>query len=170
MDTVLKNVEPEDIHENPFELIGDEWMLITAGPVEAFNTMTASWGALGVLWNKEVAFCVVRPVRYTYEFMERSNTFTLLFFDSDYRTALELCGSRSGRDIDKAKEAGLTPVAGELDGTTTFAEARMVLECRKIYYTDIDPARFLDPGIDNNYPQKDYHRMYVGEIVNCRTR
>ncbi len=167
MNAGFKNMQPEDIHENVFELIGDDWMLITAGPPEDFNTMTASWGGMGVLWNKEVCFCVIRPGRYTYQFMEKNDTFTLSFFAEDYRKSLEICGTKSGRDIDKAKEAGLTPVPGSLPATTTFAEARLVIECKKIYYQDIDPSNFLDPGIDNNYPQKDYHRMYVGEIANC---
>ena len=167
---MLKSIKPEDMPDNPFELIGPDWMLITAGPSDGYNTMTASWGGLGVLWNKKVCFCVIRPCRYTYEFIEKSDTFTLSFFDDRHRHALEICGTKSGRDIDKAAATGLTPIPGKLAGTTTFAEARMVLECRKIYYQDLDPTHFLDPAIEGNYPLKDYHRMYVGEIVNCMVR
>lgn len=170
MHSDFKPMEPEHIDSNVFELIGDDWMLITAGPPDNYNTMTASWGGFGVLWNKEVCFCVIRPVRYTYEFMERSDVFTLSFFDHDYREALQLCGSKSGRDIDKAAATGLTPIPGSTPGTTTFAQAHMVIECRKIYYQDLDPEHFLEPGIHNNYPQKDYHRMYIGEIVSCMTK
>lgn len=167
MKDIFTRVDPADIGDNPFKLIGADWMLLTAGPTTAYNTMTASWGGVGVLWNKNVAWCVVRPVRYTYEFMEKADTFTLTFFEEKYREALLLCGSKSGRDIDKAAATGLTPISGELGGATTFKQARLVIECRKLYFHDVDPGNFIDPAIDKNYPEKDYHRMYVGEIVNC---
>lgn len=164
---MFKKLKPEEMPDNPFKLIGSDWMLIAAGPPEAHNMMTASWGGLGVLWNKNVCFCVIRPHRYTYEFVEKAEGFTLSFLGEEYREALQLCGTKSGREIDKTEATGLTPTAGSLPGTTYFAEARMVLECRKIYFQDIDPEHFLDPSIQGNYPQRDYHRMYVGEIVNC---
>lgn len=160
----FRTIEPESIQDNPFKLVGADWMLITAGPIEAYNTMTASWGGMGVLWNKNVCWCVVRPVRYTYDFIEKAETFTLSFFDEKYREALKLCGTESGRDVDKAAKTGLTPVAGSLAGTTYFEQARLVLECKKIYTQDLDPKRFLDPVIERLYPEKDYHRMYFGEI------
>ena len=166
----MRNITPEEITDNTFKLVGKDWMLITAGSPDSYNTMTASWGGVGVLWNKNIAWCVVRPGRYTYGFMEKAESFTLTFFDEEYRDALMLCGTKSGRDTDKAAETGLIPVAGELDGTTTFEQARMVLECRKLYFQDIDPANFVDASINGNYPDKDYHRMYVGEIVNCRVK
>jgi flavin reductase (DIM6/NTAB) family NADH-FMN oxidoreductase RutF len=140
-------------------------MLITAGEPGAFNTMTASWGGLGVLWERKVAFCFIRPTRYTYEFVERSGNFTLSFFEERYRKALSFCGSRSGRDADKVKGAGLTPVHEA--GFVYFSEARLVLACRKLSFQDVGPDRFLDPTIGDLYPQKDYHRMYVGEIITC---
>jgi len=162
----FQNIKPEQITDNAFKLIGTDWMLITAGTKEKFNTMTASWGGLGILWGKKIAFCVVRPQRYTYEFIESSKNFTLSFFNDEYREALNLCGKKSGRDIDKAVEAGITPI--ELSqGAVSFEEARLVLECRKLYFQDIDPNHFIDLDLDKNYPNKDYHRMYVGEIVNC---
>lgn len=162
----FQNIKPEQITDNTFKLIGNDWMLITAGTREKFNTMTASWGGLGILWGKKVAFCFIRPQRYTYEFIENSSTFTLSFFTNEYREALNLCGKKSGREIDKAAEAGITPI--ELDnGGISFEEARLVLECRKLYYQDINPENFVDPDLDKNYSNKDYHRMYVGEIVNC---
>jgi len=164
---IHRSIGPEGITDNVFKLIGSEWMLITAGPPEAHNTMTASWGGFGVLWSKNICWCVIRPVRYTYEFMEKAESFTLSFFDEKHRGALEFCGSHSGRDVDKAATTGLTPIAGTLPGTTRFAEARLVIECRKIYFQDLDPTHFLDASIDGNYPNKDYHRMYVGEVVNC---
>jgi flavin reductase (DIM6/NTAB) family NADH-FMN oxidoreductase RutF len=161
----FSEIRAELLTDNPFKLIGKDWMLITAGAPEKFNTMTASWGGLGVLWERTVAFCFIRPTRYTYEFVERSRTFTLSFFEEKHRKALSFCGSHSGRDRDKIREAGLTPVKDE--GYVYFKEARLVLACRKLYFQDISPDRFLEEKISDLYPQKDYHRMYVGEIVQC---
>jgi len=158
---------PEQLDENAIKLIGSDWMLITAGRMDSFNTMTASWGGLGVLWNKNVCYLVIRPHRYTYEFMEKSQYFTLSFFDRDYRKALQFCGTKSGRDVDKVKETGLTPVRTGC-GAVYFDEARIVMECRKIYFQDIDPAGFVDPTIAENYPEKDYHRLYV--VMKCWVR
>jgi flavin reductase (DIM6/NTAB) family NADH-FMN oxidoreductase RutF len=160
------NISPTLITDNPFQLIDKEWMLITAGKPESFNTMTASWGGFGILWNKPVVFCFVRPVRYTYQFMEESDFFTATFFDRKYRKALNFCGANSGRDIDKMAATGLTPLASA-HGSVYFEQARLVLECRKLYFSDIDPEHFSDPAINNNYPFADYHRMYIGEILNC---
>lgn len=162
-------MDPAQIEDNVFKLIGNDWMLITAGNPEKFNMMTASWGGMGVLWGKQVCFCFVRPQRYTYEFMEREDHFTLTFFTEEYRKALNLCGSKSGREMDKAAAAGLTPVAGE-KGSVYFREARLVLECKKLYYQDLNPEHFLDISIERNYPGKDYHRMYIGEIIGCKSR
>jgi len=162
----FKEINPGQIKDNVFKLIGSDWMLITAGTIDFFNMMTASWGGLGVLWNKNVCFCFIRPGRYTYGFMERADHFTLSFFEEKYRNVLDLCGSKSGRDVNKVKATGLTPVKGET-GAVHFNEARLVLECKKIYFQDIDPKHFLQNDIAGNYPQKDYHRMYAGEIVSC---
>lgn len=167
---MLTVIRPEEISENLFKLVSQDWMLITAGPPENHNTMTASWGGFGVMWGRNVSFCALRPQRYTLEFMERSENFTLSFFSERYRPALEFCGNRSGRDVDKAKATGLTPVAGVLPDSTHFAEARLVIACRKIYAQDIDPTRFLDPSIEENYPSRDYHRIVVGEIVEVGRR
>ena len=160
----FKEIKPEDIKDNPFKLIGNDWMLITAGDRKSFNTMTASWGGLGVLWDKNVAFCFIRPTRYTFEFMNQSETFTLSFFSEEYRSVLTYCGSHSGRHINKMEKCGITPVAGSFN-SVHFAEARLVLECRKIYFSDINPGAFLAQTLVDVYPEKDYHRMYVGEIL-----
>jgi flavin reductase (DIM6/NTAB) family NADH-FMN oxidoreductase RutF len=160
----FKEIPPDQIPDNPVKLIGSDWMLITAGTPESFNTMTASWGGLGVLWDKPVVFCFVRPTRYTYEFMEKSAAFTLSFLPRDYRRVLEFCGSHSGRHVDKIARCGITPVKGALD-TVHFAEARLVIECRKLYYQDINPGAFLAQTLTDVYPERDYHRMYVGEMV-----
>lgn len=125
-------------------------------------------GYPGVLWNKPIAVIFVRPTRHTYKFANKYDYFTLSFFSEKHRPALKFCGSHSGRDCDKAREAGLT--AGFTPrGNVYFKEARMVLECKKIYFDDLDPKRFLDPGTEKNYPQKDYHRFYVGEVRNIFT-
>lgn len=166
MASEFKNIDPEQIGDNVFQLIGKDWMLITAGKSDSFNTMTASWGGLGILWHKAVAFCFVRPNRHTYGFMKKCEFFSLSVYPEKYRKMLEICGTKSGRNIDKVKETGLTPLTG-VTGAVYFEQARLVLECRKIYFHDIDSQKFLDTDIHKNYPIKDYHRMYVGEILNC---
>lgn len=169
MPDVFTAIAPTALRDNPFRLIGRDWMLITAGAGTAFNTMTASWGGLGVLWDKNVAFCFVRPTRYTFEFMERAETFSLSFFPEQYRKVLSYCGSHSGKHVDKVRHCGITPVKGSIDDVY-FAEARLVLECRKIYYTDVNPSAFLAQTLCDIYPEHDYHRMYVGEIAKVLTR
>ena len=166
MSKMLLPTDVTVIKDNVFKLIASDWMLITAGTMESFNTMTANWGAFGELWHKKVCFCFVRPTRYTYKFMEREDVFTLSFFDETHRKALDYCGAHSGKDVDKIAETGLTPVANE-SGGVYFEEARIVLVCRTVYFHDINPAHFLDPKIDEVYPKKDYHRMYVGEVIRC---
>jgi flavin reductase (DIM6/NTAB) family NADH-FMN oxidoreductase RutF len=165
----LKEIKPEAIKDNPFCAIGQEWMLITAGDKLKFNMMTASWGGWGVLWHRPICFCVVRPGRYTYEFMEKATHFTFSYFGKKYKKALEFCGTKSGRDVDKVKATGLTP-AEDKKGCMYFKEARLVIMLKKIYFQQIDPERFLDPKINENYPKKDYHRMYVGEVIKCLAR
>ena len=165
---MLKKIDPRKLKLNPFTLMEDEWFLLTAGKKGDYNTMTCGWGALGYLWNKPIAVVFVRPTRHTYKFANKHDGFTLSFFGAKCRQALKICGSRSGRDCDKVKESGLTP-AFTAKGNVYFKEARMVMECRKIYFDDLDPKRFLDPETGKSYPKKDYHRMYVGEIRNILT-
>lgn len=164
--TGYKEIKSEDLNENPFRLIGRDWMLITAGDLTSYNTMTASWGGFGVLWHKNVSFVFIRPTRYTYEFVEKADIFTLSFFYESHREALKICGSKSGRDVDKVSEAELSPFETPA-GSVSFNEARLIIECRNIYSQDINPELFLDPDIDKNYPKRDYHRMYAGEILSC---
>ena len=158
-----RKIELQDLNLNPFTRIGKDWLLITAGTKEHYNTMTASWGGVGVLWNKNVATIYIRPQRYTKEFVDANDTFSLTFFDETYKKALSFCGSKSGRDYDKAKETGLTPDFSY--AAPTFAEGNLVFICKKIHSQEIDPACFLDADIEKNYPQKDYHTMYIGEIL-----
>jgi len=159
-------INPELISDNPFKLINNDWMLITAGDMQSFNTMTASWGGMGILWNKKVVFCFIRPTQYTFQFMEKTKHFTLSFFSEQYREALNFCGTKSGKNTDKMKHTGLTPIKSD-NGSVYFKEARMVLECKKIYSDPLKHERFLDVAIEKNYPAKDYHTLYIGEITTC---
>ena len=162
----FREIHPESVSRSPIDMIGRDWMLITSGSMDSYNTMTASWGGMGFLWNRPVVFCFVRPERYTYGFMEKNELFTLSFFEEKYREALNFCGAKSGRDHNKAAEAGLSPRV-TADGTVFFDESVLYYECRKIYFHDLDRSRFLDPSIEKNYQNTGLHRMYVGEIVHC---
>lgn len=162
----MKKIHIKELKGNAVSLFDDKWCLITAGNGESYNTMTASWGAMGELWSKDVCFCFIRPQRYTYEFTEKNELFTLSFFGEEYRKALSFCGRNSGRDCDKAKETGLTPI--EVDGSVSFEESEIIIVLKKVAYQDIKPEGFIDESIDEkNYPKKDYHRMYIGEVVSC---
>lgn len=165
----FRAVLPEEMQENPFRLIGKDWMLVTAGTLNSFNTMTASWGGVGVLWNKNVCFVFVRPSRYTYEFIEQHDTLSLSFFSEEYRDALKLCGSKSGRDVDKVKLCGLSPIPSS-GGSVTFEEARLVLTCKKLYACDLTENCCLDSSLLQNYQNGDFHRMYVCEILNAEQK
>jgi flavin reductase (DIM6/NTAB) family NADH-FMN oxidoreductase RutF len=162
-----KPIPYDDLLARAHYLWAKQWLLLTAGDFESghFNTMTVGWGSIGTMWGRPFAQVVVRPVRYTYSFMERYDTFTLCVFSETYRGAVNLLGTKSGRDGDKIAQAGLTPIPSERVAAPGFAEAELVLECRKIYWDDMDPAHFLDPRIEGNYPQKDYHRIYYGQIL-----
>lgn len=160
------NLHPIDIKElsfNPFEKIDKGWFLITSGDLTDYNTMTASWGTMGIFWGKPVVNAFVRPQRYTYEYVEKNELFTISFYDEEYRSALQYCGTHSGRDVDKAKECNLTPI--ELDGSVAFDEASLVFVCKKLYYYDLTPEQMIDMSIDKWYAAKDYHRCYFGEIL-----
>ena len=161
----FREIAPRKLQGNPFHLIGDDWMLITAEKENAFNTMTASWGGLGILWGRPVATIYVRPQRYTREFIEAAGKFTLSFFGPGYRDALTLCGTQSGRDVDKPAVTGLTPVRE--DGFAWFAQANTVLQCDTVYSQDLTPDRFTTPLGASIYPEKDYHCMYIGAVTKC---
>lgn len=163
-DNKVREITPEQINENIFKLIGKDWMLITAKkPDGSFNTMTASWGGAGVLWNKSVCFVFIRPQRYTYEFTEAADELTLSFYPEEMRGALTLCGRKSGRDCDKVSEAGLIP--RELDGTVYFEGAKLVMKVKKLYKTQLDKAEFIDKSIASAcYAADDYHFVYICEI------
>lgn len=169
MNNNFKTINPKELQENIFTMLDNEWMLITAGELNSFNTMTASWGGFGILWNKPVAFIFVRPQRYTHEFTEKYPVFTLTFFEGKYREILSLCGTKSGKEIDKMKGIGLTPAEAS-NGSIYFNEARIVMECRKIYRDNLLEENFIVPEPLKNYPTKDFHTMYIGEITKCMIR
>lgn len=160
----FREVKAEELTMNPFTTIGKEWLLITAGNEEKCNTMTASWGAMGVMWGKNAVTVYIRPQRYTKEFVDSSDTFTISVLGEEYRKALNYCGTVSGKGIDKIREAGLTP--HYVDGTAGIEEASLMLVCRRMYHDDIKPECFDDRAQDEKwYPQKDYHMMYIAEVV-----
>lgn len=159
---------PTDLSQNVFDLIGNKWALIGAYDKNkdgiSYNAMTASWGGLGVLWNKNVFWCFVRPQRYTKEFIDNSDLISLSFFEEQYRQALTFCGRVSGRDCDKISKAGLSPIV--TDGTLTFKESTLTIIGKKIYESKIYPEGFIDKQlIDMHYPNSDFHTVYVCEIV-----
>ncbi len=159
----MTEINPVEFTKNPFKLIGKDWMLVTSGDKNKFNTMTASWGGTGVLWNKNVVFTFIRPQRYTYEFMENNDYFTLCFFGEEHRKALSFCGKYSGRDYDKVKETNLTPLF-DLNAPY-FKEAKTVILCKKIYGQFLNKDSIIDNSIESCYAENDYHKMYVGEIL-----
>ena len=148
--------------DNALKLIGKDWMLITVQDGEGANAMTASWGCMGVLWNKPVAVCFIRPQRYTYGLAENEERMSLAFFGEGYREALSLCGSKSGRDCDKLSLAGLT--VSDVDGVPVIDQASTVIIGKKLYADDLKEDNFVDKAMLDNYKSKDFHRIYVLEI------
>lgn len=146
-----------------FEAFKEGWALVTAGTPGDFNTMTVSWGGVGTLWEKDVATVYVKPVRYTHDFMEKNEFFTVSFFPEDCREDLALLGTKSGRDGDKVAETKLTPV--EIGETVGFKEASVTLLCKKIYRQDLDIAAIPADTIEKYYAEEAPHTMYVGEVL-----
>ena len=163
MEPIFSPFSPDQFDDNLFKLIGSDWMLITAGTSDRFNTMTASWGTAGILWNKPVAVCFIRPERYTYEFVEQQSHLSLSFLPDTYRKALSYCGSHSGREGDKLSACGICGAVSP-DGVPYIKEARLVLQCRKLYADDLRHANFLDPSLLTHYEKGGFHRFYVCEI------
>lgn len=161
---------PEALHSDPFTMIGKEWMLVTAEKEDgSVNTMTASWGGVGILWNKKVAFVFIRPQRYTKEFIDAQEHLTLSFYDETYRKELAYFGKISGREEDKISKAGFHTI--QENGYAYFEEANTVLKCKKLYAQDLTEEGFFDMElIEKNYPLKDYHTMYVVEIEHVLTK
>ena len=159
----MKEILAEQLNENVFSLIGDEWSLITAEKDGKVNMMTASWGALGVFWNKPCAIIYIRQSRYTKEFVDSQERFSLCFFKSEYKRMLSMCGTKSGRDIDKVKEADLT--VEHYEEVPYFKEARLVLICKKIFSQKMEKRGFMEEEpFNKNYTNGDLHQLYIAEI------
>ncbi len=162
---MLTKIDPKSLELNPFETIGQQWMLITAGTPEHCNTMTASWGGLGILWKRPVATVYIRPQRYTKQFVDAQDYFTLSFFPEAEREKLAYCGRVSGRDEDKIARCGWTVTQAEC-GAPYFGEAELVLVCRKLYRQTLTKDSFVACEVcEQCYPEQDYHDMYIAEIV-----
>jgi flavin reductase (DIM6/NTAB) family NADH-FMN oxidoreductase RutF len=160
----FKEITPDMLNENTFQLIGRDWMLLTAGNIEKANTMTASWGGLGVMLNKNVAYIVIRPQRYTREFIDSEATFSLSVLDKSYRKQLNYLGSVSGRDEDKIANSGL--ILDFSDSTPYFTEADTVMICKKLIRQPLNYDSLVDSTLDKTfYPIKDYHILYIAEIL-----
>ncbi|AGK95950.1 flavin reductase family protein [Clostridium pasteurianum] len=156
-------IKPEELNKNLFQIVGTDWMLITAEKDNKVNTMTASWGGFGVMWGKNVAHIVIRPQRYTKEFIDNSVSFSLSVLDKSFKKQLSYLGTVSGRDEDKISKANLT--IEHSDATPYFQEANLVFICKKLYAQEFKPEFFIESELDTKwYPDKDYHTLYIAEI------
>ena len=159
----MKEIKLELFEENAFNMIGKDWLLITAEKDGKVNTMTASWGALGIMWNKKVAYIFVRPQRYTKEFIDASDKLSLSVLPNSFRKDLGYLGTVSGRDEDKISKTNLTLTS--YDGVPGFEESRLTIICKKLFAQELTEDSFIEKDIiDQWYPEKDYHIMYVVEI------
>ncbi len=161
---MLKQLNPSDMVISPFDLLDKTWALLVAG-ADPSNPMTVSWGGFGTLWNKPMITVYVRPTRHTWGLLNAHQEFSLNFLPEEYRKALNLCGSKSGRDVNKWELSGLHPQASATIAVPRVREAILSIECRTMAWQDFDPARFIEPEIDKNYPKKDYHRIFWGEAL-----
>mgnify|MGYP001769497197 CR=1 FL=1 len=166
----MKKIDLKNLTVHPTGVWLDTWMLLCAGTLESHNAMTVSWGSIGGMWNKPFVQVVVRPSRYTYEFIEQFDTFTVSSFPEQYKAALGVLGSQSGRDGNKIARFGLTPCPSLAVAAPSFKEACLTFECRKMYYQDFEPAHFLQHDIHDLYPgNTNHHRAYFGEIMAVTT-
>ncbi len=160
---MFRETDIKQVKENFVELISERWGLVTAGDGEKLNTMTVSWGSIGELWGKDCVTIYIRPQRYTEEFLNVKNYFTLSFYPNELKKSIHgVCGSKSGRDVDKVKECNLTPCFDEK--APYFTQADIVLVCRKMAKSKFEPDNFIDSAVEKNYPEKDYHYIYYAEI------
>lgn len=160
----FRRIDPDKIPGNIIKMLSQDWMLITAGNETRPNMMTASWGGLGFLYNKPIAFCFINPARYTYQLMETGDTYTLTFYTEAYREALNYCGHHSGRDTDKVQASGLTLLSLP-SGAPAFQEAWLIIECRKLLSQSLIPEAISDPKVKAEWTGKPMHKMYIGEIL-----
>lgn len=162
----FRKISADEISLRPFQTLDKEWALLSAGDRDGFNTMTVSWGGMGTLWSRPVVTVYVRPQRYTREFIERAESFTLSFFGDSHRKDLGYLGKVSGRDKNKLAETALTPCFDGETGAPMFEQAALTLVCRKLYVGKFDPDRFIDTAlVAENYPHSDFHSVYIGEVT-----
>ena len=165
----FKEIVLTELSLNPFTKFDKEWALVTAGDEERSNTMTASWGGLGTMWSLPVATVYIRPQRYTKEFIDAQERFTVSFYAPEHKKALGVLGAKSGRDCDKVAEVGFTAV--KVGDGIAYEGASLVLVCRKLYADDIKPERFIDTACDTRwYPEHDYHTMYIAQVEKAYVR
>jgi flavin reductase (DIM6/NTAB) family NADH-FMN oxidoreductase RutF len=160
----MRHIEPEELAIRPFELLDKQWALLVGGTGKP-NPMTVSWGGFGTLWHKPTVTVYVRPTRFTYGLLNEHDEFTLNFLPESFREAVDLCGHKSGRDLDKWKASGLHPEPAESVSVPRVKEAELAFECRILARLDFDPKKFADETVHENYPKKDYHRIYWGEVL-----
>lgn len=160
-------IPPSDLLLKPVGLWLNRWLLLTAGDLACHNMMTVGWGSIGCMWGMPFAQVVVRPQRCTKQFLDSHPTFTLCSFPEEYKSELKILGATSGRGGGKLSRTKLTLQAAKIVEAPVYAEADLVLECRKIYWQDMDPENFSSPEIMSQYQQKDFHRIYFGEIVHA---
>lgn len=165
---MIEPIKPKDLLLPSVDVWFKRWFVLTAGNMQRFNSMTVGWGSVGGIWEMPFVQVVVRPVRFTFGFMNEFDEFTLCSFPPKYRKDVALLGSHSGRDKDKIALTRLTPIKSEAVAAPCFKEADLVFECRKIYWQDLDERNFLSPKIMENYPQRDFHRIFYGEILRIR--
>lgn len=160
----FREISPFELQNNPFQLIGKDWGLVTVNAEDKVNMMTVSWGGVGIMWNEPVAYTFIRPQRYTFDYLEKDDYFAISFLPDSYKDALSLCGTKSGRDIDKVKETGLTVVENE--SAPYFEESKVVLICRKMYGQMLNSNSIVDSKVFSSYKEdgSDYHKMYISKI------
>ncbi len=148
----------------PFTTFDPDGVLLVVGDAESANVMTISWGMFGIMWGRPIMMAMVRPVRHSWSFLERSPDFTVNWMHAEWTDALRICGTQSGRDLDKFAATGLTPVPG-IVAAPGIQQSELTLECRTLCHADLKPEQFLDPKLHAMYPSKDYHGLFFGEIL-----
>jgi flavin reductase (DIM6/NTAB) family NADH-FMN oxidoreductase RutF len=165
---MIATIKAKDLVLPAIDIWFKRWFVLTAGDMQKFNSMTVAWGSIGGMWEMPFVQVVVRPTRHTFNFMNESETFTLCLFPPKFRKDLAIIGSRSGRDGDKIALTRLTPIKSTAVAAPCFKEADLVIECRKIYWQDLDDRNFLSAKIAVQYPQMDFHRVFFGEMLRIR--
>ena len=167
MQNQINEIPVQAFSINTFSSWDNNWFVLSCGDLKKgqYNAMTVAWGGFGSMWSLPMALVVVRPSRYTFQFLNQFDTFTLCAFPESLKPALNLIGTKSGRDGDKIQESGLTPVAAKIVDAPVYEQAELIVECKKMYWDDFKPEHFLNSDIDKRYPNGDYHRMVIGEIL-----